>query len=159
MSEYDGLREGGGSNFNAAGLTALIVEDNPLLMLDLEHVLRLIGFTDVKLAPDVATGLAIVERGDAIDVAILEFALRDGPIAPLAELLQRHGTPFIIYSGHSADRIRQSYPASPFIAKPGGEDEFASVLAGVMTKRAGAFIAPAQVECCSAGVDWIASNV
>jgi DNA-binding NtrC family response regulator len=135
MSGIDKACRAGALDALFAGRTALIVEDCPLLMLDLEHLLLSMGFSDVKLACDVASGLEIAAQCE-IDVAVLEFKLRDGSVERLADALQANGAPLVIYSGHSPGAVMQRYPTAHFIAKPAREDEFMRHLAELFASDA-----------------------
>ena len=80
--------------------TILLVDDEPLILMDLEMAAedrRL----DYLSAPSVERALALIETGDpAIDLAVLDFTLLHGTdCLPIARRLQQLGIPFIVHSG------------------------------------------------------------
>lgn len=78
----------------------LLVEDEPLILLDLEFAVEDIGGQFVSTS-SVAQALAAIERADPpIDVAILDVNLGRGQTCePVAEELRRRDIPFILHSG------------------------------------------------------------
>lgn len=84
----------------AEGITFLLLEDEPLILLDLEFAVEDIGGQFVS-ATHSAQALDYLARGDpAIDVAIIDVNLGRGETCePVAEELQMRGIPFIIHSG------------------------------------------------------------
>lgn len=118
-----------------SALKALIVEDSPLLMLDLEYQLRDLGFTEIELACDVKTGLEIVARGADMHIAIVDYVLGDENSNDLVEVLQTSNTPFVIYTGHAREEIIKKYPAARYIAKPSKDDEFKIAIAELMKRN------------------------
>lgn len=81
-------------------LTILLVDDEPLILMDLEMAAEDRGFEYVS-APSVKRALALIEAGDpAIDLAVLDFTLLHGTdCLPIARRLEQRGIPYIIHSG------------------------------------------------------------
>lgn len=97
----------------------LVVEDNPLLAMDLEDLLQSEGVETVGPAYSLAHGLELI-RNDGIDAAILDIDLGDERVWPIAEELGRRATPFVFLSAmcglnevpeHFRGRICMSKPA------------------------------------------------
>ena len=84
----------------AEPLTILLVDDEPLILMDLEMAAEDRGI-DYLSAPSVERALALIDAGDpAIDLAVLDFTLLHGTdCLPIARRLQEAGIPFIIHSG------------------------------------------------------------
>lgn len=79
-------------------LTILLLEDEPLILLDLEFAVEDCGHHFVS-ATCVAQGLDFLVDTD-VDVAILDVSLGRGETCvPVADDLRRRGIPFIIHSG------------------------------------------------------------
>lgn len=77
----------------------LLVEDEPMILLDLEFAVEDAGCTFAS-AGCVAQALDHLERECTIDVAILDVSLARGETcAPIANELKRRGIPFILHSG------------------------------------------------------------
>ena len=84
----------------AEPLTILLVDDEPLILMDLEMAAEDRGI-DYLSAPSVERALALIDAGvPAIDLAVLDFTLLHGTdCLPIARRLQEAGIPFIIHSG------------------------------------------------------------
>lgn len=103
-----------------AEATILLVEDEPLILLDLEFAIEDLGGQFVS-ASSVAQALAAIERAEPpIDVAILDVNLGRGQTCePVAKELRRLGIPFILHSG-DLDRRDETIRSlgARIIAKP-----------------------------------------
>jgi DNA-binding response OmpR family regulator len=76
----------------------LLVENEPLIAMDMEDMLRSAGYVDVSHVVSVEQAMGwLGARSPA--VAILDLMVRDGETTPLAQQLRQAGTPFLIYSG------------------------------------------------------------
>lgn len=81
------------------GLRILLVEDDPLICLDLEASLSELGAI-VAAASDVSAALKIV-AASALDFAVLDFELGVGTSEPIARAARARGIPFLFLSGYS----------------------------------------------------------
>ena len=82
-----------------AGLRVLIVEDELLLAMDYEEILKHEGFTVLGPAGRQARALALLEA-ERPDVAILDVNLAGERSTAVAEALANRGVPFIVVSGY-----------------------------------------------------------
>lgn len=107
----------------ASGLRVLIVEDESLVSLFLQSVLRELGHEVSGIAPSLRTALAFA-AGTPTDLAIVDVGLAgdggDGIDAAIA-LRTRHGIPALLMTGASlaslGDRVNSAQPLG-FLAKP-----------------------------------------
>ncbi|MBV7258031.1 response regulator [Erythrobacter crassostreae] len=103
----------------------LLVEDEPLILMDLEFAA---GDRDctVHCASTCARALAILEEtNEEIDVAVLDVSLGRGETCfPIADALRRRGIPFILHSGDldRHDELIRTLDA-PLIAKPASAEK------------------------------------
>src|SRR5262245_54451629 len=88
------------------GQIILVVEDEPLIALDIAECLQADG-ASVKTAHSLADGLRLAQFPD-LSAAILDFGFIDGEGTELCERLKVRGVPFVMYSGyeHVADVCR-----------------------------------------------------
>ncbi|WP_427025983.1 response regulator [Aureimonas ureilytica] len=93
----------------------LIVEDEPLIAMDLEDILHEASDVDCVWARDVADGLMQVARG--VDFALLDFDLGHQTSLPVALRLQAEAIPFCFVSGSLSD-LPPALRRIPSIAKP-----------------------------------------
>jgi len=80
-------------------LRILLVEDDPLICLDLETSLSELGAI-VTAASNVSKALAALEAS-AVDFAVLDFDLGAETSEPIAEAAQARNIPFLYLSGYS----------------------------------------------------------
>jgi DNA-binding response OmpR family regulator len=99
---------------NLHGQSILIVEDEPLIALDLAN-----SFQEAGALVITATALwqanALVEK-DGLSAAVLDHALGEENSDALCERLKRRGIPFLIYSGYSD--VSEHCKEAPHVAKP-----------------------------------------
>jgi CheY-like chemotaxis protein len=112
------------------GFTVLFVEDNPLIAIDAEDVLKALGVTNVKTAATLAAAKALLERRD-LDVAFLDLKLGDENSLEIAEVLTSRLVPFTFATEFSDTReLSGAYPTAPVLEKP----YKAAALADVLTR-------------------------
>ena len=98
------------------GLRILMVEDDPLICLDLEASLSDLGAI-VMAAPDVSAGLKIVAA--SVDFAVLDFELGVGTSEPIARAAKARNIPFLFLSGYSEHDGRFArWPGVAVLVKP-----------------------------------------
>jgi DNA-binding response OmpR family regulator len=116
-----------------APLTILLVEDEPLILLDLEFAVEDSGHQFVS-AGCVAQALGYL-NDCAIDLAILDVNLGRGTTCvPVAEELRRRGIAYVLHSG-DLDRRNETIRklGATVIAKPASAEQ---VVAGALAERA-----------------------
>jgi len=79
--------------------TILIVEDEFLIAMDLEMILRRHGWLILGPVATVVEALRLLQA-DQPSVAILDVTLKDGVVSPVAEALQDLDVPFIVSSAY-----------------------------------------------------------
>jgi DNA-binding response OmpR family regulator len=101
------------------GLVILVIEDEPLVALDVQQAFEDAGAT-VVVARTLAASLVAVED-NSISAAIVDHALGDGDSSEICERLKERSVPFVIYSGFAhldgacADAKHVNKPASPSV--------------------------------------------
>ena len=79
-------------------MNILMLEDEPLILMDLEFAAEDVGCRAL-CASSVSEAMAIL-RDDAIDTAILDVTLKDGETCvPVAQALNERGIPYLLHSG------------------------------------------------------------
>ena len=99
------------------GLRILLVEDDPLIRLDLETSLAEFGAIVTAVSN---VGAAFAALADATpDFAVLDFELGAETSEPIAEVVQARNVPFLYLSGYSEHDERFSrWPGIGVLAKP-----------------------------------------
>jgi len=81
------------------GRSILVVEDEPLIALDIVDCFRQAG-ASVYSAQNLRDGLRLAHHPD-LSAAVVDFGLGDGDGAGLCELLKERGVPFVLHTGYS----------------------------------------------------------
>lgn len=119
----------------------IIVEDEPLLALDLEDQLNEIGYTVVGIAYTEAEGFALLDR-ERPDIAILDIYLGAETTFALAATCARKGVLVVFASAYDAHILAQQSEGRPILNKPVEREALTRVLAAVTAELGGA--APAS---------------
>jgi DNA-binding NtrC family response regulator len=116
MSETMTESKNGGKSLN--GVRVLIVEDDPLLLLDLESTLSSAGAVVVGLCQTLDEALRRSEPTD-FAVAVLDFRLGDETASPVARRLEDRGVPFVFYTGQARhEPSLAEWRHRPIVEKP-----------------------------------------
>lgn len=99
--------------------SVLVVEDNAIIALDLEDMLRGLGAGAVTVAGTVDEALQALSAGARIDIAILDVHLASGTSAPVAERLHARGAPFVFSTGYGDENaVLERYRDRLVVPKP-----------------------------------------
>lgn len=94
----------------------LLVEDEPLVAFDNEHVLADAGFTIVATVDKVAAALVAIGDGESLDLVIADVRLADGSGLDVARAARAVGVPVLFVTGsRPADGLAL---AEGWLAKP-----------------------------------------
>jgi len=100
-----------------AGKRFLVVEDEPLVALDLSAGLQDAGAEVVASTGSASEALAIVER-QSLDAALLDGNLHGRPVDDIAAALTRRKVPFAFVTGYGRESLPRAYATAALIAKP-----------------------------------------
>ena len=110
------------------GQSILVVEDQPLIALDIQQALEDAG-AKVTATTTLSEGLALVENED-LSGAILDHGLGDGDSSPLCERLKQRAVPFLIYSGFGA--VGGACEGAPHLTKPATDAQLVTAMTGLI---------------------------
>ena len=120
-----------------AGMSFLLVEDQALVALDTEEILRRLGARDIQLSPDAAHAIRTLESFRP-DAAILDFNLGEGTSEAVADHLLATGIPFVFATGYGDSvMIPDHLRAVPIIRKPASMTSVSTQLAEARKRLAG----------------------
>ena len=108
--------------------SVLLIEDEPLISLDLCEILVGAGY-DVLGPAHTLDGALFLLQHQTPQLAIVDILLRDGPCTEVAHQLRKRGVPFLVHSGygrHSAEM--PGFDDVPWLAKPALPGEVVQVL-------------------------------
>jgi CheY-like chemotaxis protein len=94
----------------------LVVEDEPLVAFDAEHLLADSGYEIVATTDLVSEGLAIVNSDVAVDLVLVDVALSDGSGIDVARAAHGRGVPVLFVTGSCPEGAREF--AAGCLAKP-----------------------------------------
>lgn len=95
----------------------LLIEDDPLLAMDVEMVLKAAGYRVIGPVATSADAIAVL-HDESPDMTILDLNLGTEMVFPVFDCLARIGIPFIILSGHSQRMVPARHADRPFLQKP-----------------------------------------
>ena len=116
------------------GANILIIEDEPLIALDMEQTVKDAGFAVVGIARNAADALRTIGRLQ-VDVAILDANLSGQSAAPIAQRLRAEGVPFLSVSGYSRAQLGDWLGAAPLLGKPYAADRLIAAIIQLESTR------------------------
>ena len=96
--------------------TVLIVEDEPLIALDLHAALSAEG-AGIIAATNTADALQLIRRNE-ISAAVLDIGLGDRDCTAVCQALLHHRVPFVFYTGNPRADILRAWPEVLVLIKP-----------------------------------------
>jgi CheY-like chemotaxis protein len=112
--------------------SVLIVEDEMIVALLMEDLMRELGVREVHICADAASALATI-RTEVIDCAILDLRVRDGNTSHVADALAEAGIPFVFSSGSDAGALADRHAHRPLISKPFLDDDLQLIVLDTWT--------------------------
>ena len=97
--------------------TILLLEEEYLIALDMDDMLREVGFSKVLVCCDTSTSEKLL-NSNMVDAAILDFHLGADTSEKIARRLIREGIPFIVASGGQRNDRSQALSKGGWIPKP-----------------------------------------
>ena len=108
--------------------SVLLVEDQPLISLDLCEILTQAGYQVIGPANTTAAVRFLLQR-NAPCVAIVDVFVRDGTSAEVVRELRRRNVPYLVHSRHPRDEAAASdCGTAPWLAKPACSSDLLNLL-------------------------------
>ena len=111
----------------------LLVEDEPLIALDIEHRLRSEGVR-VITAGHLDAALYMAEHPD-LSSAVVDLCLGEESATPIFRRLAHRNLPFVVYTGYATEALAREWPSATIIQKPASLDIIADALAVLCRHR------------------------
>jgi signal transduction histidine kinase/DNA-binding response OmpR family regulator len=105
-----------------AGLCFLVIEDEPLIALELIAILDAEGADAAGSVGTEEEALAAIERGN-LDCVLLDANLHGRSVNEIAAALTRQRIPFIFVTGYGRDSLPISFRQAPALDKPVGDKQ------------------------------------
>lgn len=114
-----------------AGRRVLLIEDEPLVVLDLSCEIEEAGAEIVAVARTLPDALRVAGEV-AADVAVLDGNLNGESVVSVAELLAKRGIPFCFVSGYGREHLPRAFRDVPLVQKPFDPDALRHTLRGIL---------------------------
>jgi len=118
------------------GKQVIVIEDEPLLSMDLESSLMDIGCEVSGVAGTIEEGRLLVARTNC-DAALLDVNLAGHPVDELAAALTRKNIPFAFVTGYGRSALPAGFRDALVLGKPFSDDQLRAVLERLLHPAAG----------------------
>ena len=115
------------------GKRLLVVEDEPLIALDIVSCLQDAGADVAGPCGAEAEALQIIES-TALDGVLLDANLHGRSVDGIAAALTRRGLPFVFVTGHDKRGLPRAFAKSPVVTKPFSPQQLVDAVTAVMAR-------------------------
>ena len=95
----------------------LLVEDNALVRLMIAAMVEELGHRVVAQAGTLDEARRLAETAE-FDIALLDINLSDQSVAPVAEIIEMRGLPFLFVTGNQTSGLPERLKGKPLLSKP-----------------------------------------
>lgn len=113
-------------------MLVLIVEDDPLVAMDLEDAVVEHTLATVIIGATVKTTWPLLD--EPVDMAFIDIDLTDGKTHQLAKMLQDRNVPVVFVSGSPRSELPECLRKAPFVPKPFSHATLGRAIARVAPK-------------------------
>jgi DNA-binding response OmpR family regulator len=113
-----------------AGRFILLIEDEPLIALDVERVLRAAG-ARVVAAGYLESALYTTEH-PALSAAVVDLRLGDSNSMSACRRLRHLQVPFVVHTAYPAVLVASEWPEVPVIVKPADPEQIVNALVSLL---------------------------
>jgi CheY-like chemotaxis protein len=114
------------------GLRVLVVEDELVIAMELESLLKRLGCIVLDPAPSIRRALCLLS-GKRPDAAVLDVNLQGKLVTPVAEALQEQHVPFVLVTGYETARLHdEALRSAVHVRKPVDEPRLEKALCKVL---------------------------
>ena len=119
------------------GLRVLVVEDEFLVAMDIEAMLRDLACEVVGPIGNLASALQAA-REERLDLALLDANLGGEPVTTVAEALIARAVPIVFCTGYQGENLCSRYPATSTLMKPFQPADLRAALERALANGSGA---------------------
>ena len=135
-SDYRAAPEAANQN-GLSGKRILVVEDEPMIAMDIEGQLQDAGCVVVGPAETLHDAARLIADG-GFDAALLDCNLSGDRVDELARQLSQRGIPFAFATGYGRDALPRGFHDAPLLEKPFAPGQLVATLNLVLRQRASA---------------------
>ena len=100
-----------------AGRRVLVIEDEPLVSMDIMANLAREGCSIIGPAGTVGRARQLIES-EPLDAALVDANLAGEPVDEIAAALTQRGVPFAFVTGYGRQALPKAFASAPMISKP-----------------------------------------
>jgi len=113
-----------------AGRSVLIVEDEPLIALEVHAAFSAAGASIISASsPEEALRLI---KFPNVSAAVIDINLGERDCSTVCKRLSDVGIPFVFYTGEARAEILEQWPTAPVLTKLAGKERVVEVVAGIL---------------------------
>jgi PAS domain S-box-containing protein len=113
------------------GKRILLIEDEPLVLMDLESILTAAGCEIVGPAGTLEAAKRLVAEADC-DIALVDVNLAGSPVDELAAGLTRKDVPFAFVTGYGREALPRGFQEAAMLGKPFNQDQLLAVVGSLL---------------------------
>ena len=117
-----------------SGKRILLVEDEPLVSMDIEAHLTAAGCTVTGLASSVTEAKRLINHAD-YDAALVDANLEGHPVDEIAILLRNRNCPFAFVSGYGREALPHGFRDAMLLSKPFSKDRLLATVESLLGPR------------------------
>ncbi|MGE0458955.1 MAG: PAS domain S-box protein [Bauldia sp.] len=117
-----------------AGVRVLLVEDEPIVAMEMEAQLTGAGCVVVGPAGYIDRAMTLIGMGN-IDVALLDANLNGRPVDEIAAALTAADVPFVFTTGYERSALPRSFQGAELLRKPFSEEQLLAAIAALAERR------------------------
>jgi CheY-like chemotaxis protein len=139
QSAASGERDGPGAarrnvRTNLSGKRILLVEDEPLIAMDIAAQLEAAGCEVIGPAGTVAAAKHLI-AASSCDAALVDANLAGHPVDEVAAALTQKGIPFAFATGYGQEGLPISFRGSPLLTKPFNPEQLLAAIEGLLDRK------------------------
>ena len=120
---------------NLAGLSVLVLEDEFLIALDAEQILRGLGAAAVEIASTFERAQELAAEG-RFDLAVLDVNINGQLSFPIAKVFEQRGVPVVFASGYELRaRPPVGFEGGIYVTKPYTTERLREAVSSALSKR------------------------
>ncbi|MGE0699723.1 MAG: response regulator [Hyphomicrobiaceae bacterium] len=116
-------------------LHVLVLDDEPLIALDMAQMLEDAGYEVVGPATTLAMAASLVASAPSLAAAVLDMRIDREWVWPLAETIAAKGVPIVLVTGDQLTTMPPALAEAVRIDKPIPEQQLLDALAALVTRR------------------------
>lgn len=119
------------------GTKILVIEDEPLVAMDIEQHLDAAGCSAVGVAGSIEQARTLISAGN-FDAALLDANLHGERVDEIASLLTQRGIPFTFASGYDREALPSGFSEAGYLSKPFSAGQLCAAITRMLDRPAAA---------------------